>query len=66
MQNAPAENIQGDEASQTGGMDSDIGLKMKVFKAIFEETEVVKKDKLKPQWLRDFQDSQRRGQSAPP
>jgi len=51
MQNVPVDNPQGGD--------------LKAFKAFFEETEVVKRDKLKPQWLRDFQDSQRRGQSAP-
>ena len=64
MQNAELEGKQGDEAFQVGGTGGDSGLK--VFKTIFEETEVVKKDKLKPQWLRDFQDSQRRRQSASP
>jgi len=44
----------------------EMDMKLLLFRKTFEETEVVKRDALKPQWLRDFQDSQRQGQSALP
>ena len=34
--------------------------KLLAFRQIFEETEVVRRDALKPQWIRDFQDSRGR------
>jgi len=54
MQNAPAEKTENGEISQRD-------VKFMILRDILE----VKRDELKPQWLRDFQDSQRRGQSAP-
>ena len=44
----------------------EMDVKFSLFRKTFEETEVVKRDTLKPQWLRDFQDSQRQGQSTLP
>jgi len=57
--------MESNEASQVDGEDS-VGTNLMIFRKNVEETEAVKRAALKPQWLQDFQDSQRRGQFTPP
>ena len=47
-------------------VDGEDAAKFLIIRKLLEETEVVKRDALKPQWLRDLQDSQKLGQSASP